>query len=286
MTTVAAPSALRARFDLAREIVAGRGRRLLDIADVKHGHRGQQSKHVKGALFLRLALDEPRRLALAQQRERPIDQVERLLGVLVAAFGFLAQAVDAPLQAVEIGQHQLGLDRLDIGDRIDPALHMGNVGILEAAHHMRDGIDLADIREELIAEPLAFGGAAHEARDIDEGQPGRNDLGRFGKLGERFEPRVGHRHFADIRLDGAEWIIGRLRRRRFGQRIEERRLADVRQADDAAFESHGGLFHLQTKFSGRLEPIHLHVRRARLTSPDQTLLIPGPARTRAGDPAC
>ena len=58
------------------------------------------------------------------------------------------QAVDAPLQAVEIGQHQLGLDRFDVGDRIDAAFDMGDVGILEAAHHMGDGVDLADIGRE------------------------------------------------------------------------------------------------------------------------------------------
>ena len=208
---------------------------------------------MKGALFLRLAFDQPRRLAVAQQRQRPIDQVEHLLGVLVAALGFFAQAVDPPLQTVEIGQHQFGLDRLDIGDRIDAALHVRHVGILEAAHHMRDGIDLTDIGKELIAEPLAFRGAANQAGDIDERQPRRDDLGRFGELGERLEPRIGYRHLADIRLDCAERIIGRLRRRRFGQRVEERRLADIRQADDAAFESHGGLFHLQSKFL-RLRP--------------------------------
>jgi hypothetical protein len=54
-----------------------------------------------------------------------------------------------------------------------------------------------------------------------------------------FDPQVGHRHVADIGLDGAERIIGRLRGRRLSQRIEKRRLADVRQADDAAFEAHG-----------------------------------------------
>ena len=52
------------------------------------------------------------------------------------------------------------------------------------------------------------------------------------------EPRVGHRDPADIGLDRAERIIGRLRRRGFGQRIEKRRFADVRQADDAAAKAH------------------------------------------------
>ena len=56
--------------------------------------------------------------------------------------------------------------------------------------------------------------------------------------GELVEPRIGHRDLADIRLDGAERIIRRLRRRRLGQRVEQRRFADIGQSDDTAFESH------------------------------------------------
>ena len=59
-------------------------------------------------------------------------------------------------------------------------------------------------------------------------------------VGQHVEPRVGHRDVADIRLDRAERIVRRLRGRGLRQRIEERRLADIRQADDAAFEAHGG----------------------------------------------
>ena len=197
---------------------------------------------MKDFLFLGLALGQPRRLAVAQKRQRAVDEIERLLGFLVAALGFLAQGVDAPLQAVEIGEHQFGFDRLDVGDRIDAAFDMGDIGILEAAHHMGDGVDFADIAEKLIAEPLAFGGAAHQARDIDEGQPRRHDHRRFGQRRQRVEPAIRHRHLADIRLDGAEWIIRRLRRRGFGQRVEEGRLADIRQADNAAFKAHWNFY--------------------------------------------
>jgi hypothetical protein len=49
---------------------------------------------------------------------------------------------------------------------------------------------------------------------------------------------IGHGDLADIRLDGAERIIRRLRRCRLGQRVEQRRLADIGQANDTAFESH------------------------------------------------
>ena len=99
-----------------------------------------------------------------------LDEVERLLRLLVAAARSLLERDDALLEAVEIGEHELGLDRLDVGDGIDLALDMGDVGVLEAAHHMGDGVDLADVGEELVAEPLALGGAAHEAGDVDEGR--------------------------------------------------------------------------------------------------------------------
>jgi len=48
------------------------------------------------------------------------------------------------------------------------------------------------------------------------------------------------RHFddADVRLDRAERVVFRSDAR-LGQRIEQGGLADVRQADDAAFEAHG-----------------------------------------------
>src|SRR6202008_3783236 len=105
-------------------------------------------------------------------------------------------------------------------------------------YHMGDGIDLADIGEELIAEAFPLRGAAHEAGDIDEGEARWNDFRRPRDRGKRGEPRVGDRDLAHIRLDRAERVIRRLSRRGLRQRIEERRFSDIRQADDAAFEAH------------------------------------------------
>src|SRR5689334_8906098 len=115
---------------------------------------------------------------------------------------------------------------------------MSDVAVLEAAQHMRDRIDLADMAEELVAEAFALRGAAHEAGDVDEFQLRRHDLRGLRELGADFEPFVGHGNAPDIRLNGAERIIrglGGLRRR---QRVEERRFADIRQTNDAAIETH------------------------------------------------
>ena len=76
----------------------------------------------------------------------------------------------APLEAFDVGEHQLGFDRLGVGDGIDAALDMRDVVVLEAAKDVDDGIDLADVAEELVAKPFALRRTAHEARDVDERQ--------------------------------------------------------------------------------------------------------------------
>ena len=241
MTTQPAPSAFARASTWRENALPLGGGGFVHVADVEHGQRGQQAEHVKRLLLLGLALDQARGLAVAQQRERAVDEIERLarlLGVLVAPLGFLLQRVDAALQAVEIGQHQLGLDGVDVRDRVDAVVDMGDVGVLEAAHHVRDGIDLADIAEKLVAQAFALRGAAHQPGDVDEGQPCRHDLRGFRQRRKLAQPRIGHRHLADIGLDGAERIVRRLRRRGLGQGVEERRLAHIGQTDDAAFESH------------------------------------------------
>ena len=59
----------------------------------------------------------------------------------------------------------------------------------------------------------------------------------FAMRASLVEPRIGHLHDADVRLDGAERIVlGR--DAGLGERVEQGGLADVRQSDDAAFQTH------------------------------------------------
>ena len=75
---------------------------------------------------------------------------------------------DLLLDGGEVGERQLGVDRLDVGDGIHLAGDMHDVVVLEAAHHVRDRIGLADVGEELVAEALALGRARDESGDVDE----------------------------------------------------------------------------------------------------------------------
>ncbi len=197
------------------------------------------------------------RLAFVQQLDDGFHDRQLRHGILVLAGGALARLLDAALEAFEVGEHQLGLDRVGIADRIDAAFDMGDVVVLEAAQHMHDGIDFADIGEELVAEAFTLRRAAHEAGDIDEGDAGRDDFLGLGDVGELLHARIGHGDFAGVRLDGAEGIVGGLCRCRLGERVEECRLADIRQTDDTAFEAHGlkpAVLEFLGRAYGRKEP--------------------------------
>ena len=179
-----------------------------------------------------------RRLARAQRRQHRLDDADQRLGLPVAPAGTLVDRHGAAFEAFEISEHQLGLDRLDIADRVDRALDMDDIVVAEAAHDMGDRIDLADMAEKLVAQPLAAGGAAHQPGDVDEFELGRDDLCRFRQARADREPLVGHRDPPDIGLDRAERVICRLGRFGRGQGVEEGGLADIGQADDAAAETH------------------------------------------------
>ncbi len=118
---------------------------------------------------------------------------------------------------------------------------MLDVVVFEAAQDVDHRVDLADVTEELVAQPFALRRAADQARDVDEAELGGDDLGRLGDGRQRLEPRIGHPDVADVGLDRAERIVRRLRRLRLGQRVEQRRLADIGQAHDPATKTHHAL---------------------------------------------
>ena len=115
---------------------------------------------------------------------------------------------------------------------------MDHVFIMEAAHYVADCVGLANVGKELVAQTLPFGGARHQAGDVDEFDNCRHDSLRPGNLGQLRQTRIRHLDDAGVRLDGAEGIVFR-RDARLGQRVEQGGFSDVGQANDAAFETHG-----------------------------------------------
>ena len=103
---------------------------------------------------------------------------------------------------------------------------MDDVVVLKAADDVNDRVALADVGEEFISQTLAFGSALDQSRDIDKLDGcGRVFVGVI-HLGEHVQTLVGNRHNADVRLDGAERIVGALCAR-IGDRVKQGALSDV-----------------------------------------------------------
>ena len=80
---------------------------------------------------------------------------------------------------LEIRQRELGVDDFDVVARGDAVRHVHDVVVLETAHDVRDRVGLANVREKLVAETLAFRGARDQACDVDEFHRGRNHFLRL-----------------------------------------------------------------------------------------------------------
>ena len=163
-------------------------------------------------------------------------------GFLVAAcLGGLGIAHILLFDSGEVGERKFGVDGLDVGHRVDSAVDMNDVAVLETAHHVRNGVGLADVGQKLVAQALALGRAGHQSRDVDEFDRRRKDALRVRYLGQRRQARIGHFDDAHVWLDGAKRVVlGR--DASLCQRVEQGGFADVGQADDAAFDTHGDSF--------------------------------------------
>ena len=160
-------------------------------------------------LLLLVALDAACRLALFERLEHAGVEVHVTLEFFVA-LDHLFGLVDAALHHLHVGENQLQIDRLNVACRVDAALDVNDVVVLKAAHHMHNRVALADVGEKLVSQALALGCALDQTRDVDK-------LDRCGGVfvgvihfGKHIETLVGNRHHADVRLDGAERIVGAL----------------------------------------------------------------------------
>ena len=141
-----------------------------------------------------------------------------------------------PLRGLEVGQHQLRRDDLDVADRVEETHRVGDVVFLEATHNVDDCVDFADVGEELVAEAFALVGALDQAGNVDELDRGGDDRAGLEEQFEAGQTIIGDGDNADVGLDGAERIIGDRRLVGAGDCVEEGGLACVGQSDDAGFQ--------------------------------------------------
>ena len=158
--------------------------------------------------------------------------------LVVAALGSLCHAAGAVLHHLKVGEDQLVVDGFNIGNGVHGLglghvfHHMDDVVIVKAAHHVHDGVALADMTKELVAKAGTLTCTLHQTRNVHELHDGGGLFVGLPDLSQLVQPLVRHCHDAGVRLDGAEGIVCSFSIFGGGDGVEQSGLAHVGQADD------------------------------------------------------
>ena len=105
---------------------------------------------------------------------------------------------------------QFGVNDFLVANRIDTAVHMNNIVVIEATQYMQDCICFANIGKEFVSQPFSFAGAFYKAGDVYDFHRSRdNTLGMFDFC-QFVQTFVRYGDHADIRFDRTEREVSRL----------------------------------------------------------------------------
>ena len=224
-------------FDFSGVFVAGGQVVLADVHGIDDRLAGEEAEVFDGLNFVFGEVDGAGGVAFFEDGEDLFEGVDFRLEVFVG-FGFFAGSLDALFDLGEIGEGELHVDDLDVAQGIDGFVDVGDVVVVETADDVDDGVNLADVGKELVAEAFAFTGALDEPGDVDEFVSRGEDVFGAGDFGEDFQARVGNADHADVGFDGAKGEVGRLRLGIGDDGVEEGGFPDVWQSYNSGSE-HG-----------------------------------------------
>ncbi len=211
---------------------------LVDVGDVHGGLDRQQAQLPDQCHLVLVQIHAAHRPALVQHRQQLFEHSQLGFGFLVAALGDPLYPLDRLLDGFQVSQGQLGVDHLDVGRRVYLVGDVDDVAVFEAAHHVGNGVGLADVGQELVAQAFTLGSTGHQPGNVHEFHGGGDHALGLDDIGQGVQAGVRHGHHARVRFDGAEREVFRADTG-FGQCIEQGGFADVGKADNAAVESHG-----------------------------------------------
>lgn len=146
---------------------------------------------------------------------------------LTATAGLLLQGIEGLLDELDILDAQLLADNVQVTGRVDITLDVNNLGIIEAANHLEDGIDSANVGQERVTKTSTSRGTAGQTGNIIHSQVGGNLRLGLVVVAEPIEPVIGDNNTGLLGVNGGIGEVGRVTQGGLGNGLEECRLADV-----------------------------------------------------------
>ena len=94
----------------------------------------------------------------------------------VASVQLLLYSVLPFLKRRQICKHELSINHFNVADWIDCRADMMNIAVFETAHHLHDGIDLANVMQKLITKPFPRTRALDQTGNIHKLNGSRRDF--------------------------------------------------------------------------------------------------------------
>ena len=148
------------------------------------------------------------------------------------ALDFFFKTRDGFFQSLQVGQNQLGVDGLEVVLWVDFARDVDDVGVGESSDDLCDCVGFTNVREELVAQTLAFGRPLDDSGDVDERHRRRQDSLTAENRRQHVQSGVGQVDHTHIRFNRREGIV----RREYvvaRQRIEQGGLSHIGKSDDS-----------------------------------------------------
>ena len=108
--------------------------------------------------------------AFPEQRQRLLQEPRLPGGTLVSAAKAAREGCEQTLGALEVGEQKFRVDRFPVRGRIGLSVDMGDVRVIEATEDVCNRVDLPDMPQETVSQPLTLRGSLHKPSDIDEAE--------------------------------------------------------------------------------------------------------------------
>ena len=146
---------------------------------------------------------------------------------LATTAGLLLVVLERLLSELDVLDAQLLVDDLKIANGVNVTLDVNDLGIVEAADDLEDGVDGANVGQERVSETSAGGCAAGQTSNVVDGQVSRHLRLGLVLLAQPVEALIGHDDTGLLGVDGGIGEVGRVTKVALGNGLEQRGFTDV-----------------------------------------------------------